>query len=177
MDYGQEDLKRRFQLIQRDRDKSGFVVSIKLRVPHCFCREHHAPAANRLIDDYRARHPLDTRDCIYVEHESGPELILYLGLGVAGLGLARESLSLLKSAIELVTAILKARCEGRKQGDSQHGPLVVVVQGFGPDDTFYEKQAIHADPEDPPTEKDVEESLNDVIQLIAEERARSGGTP
>ena len=157
---------------QRNGDTNGVAVSIKLKVPDCFCREHHAPVANRLIDDYRTQHPLDPRFCGYVEHESGPELLLYLGLGAAALGLARESLSLVKSAIELVTAVVKARSEGRKQGDSQHGPLVIVVRGFNPDGSFYEKQALQADLQSPPTKKAVEESLTGVIQLIAEERAR-----
>ena len=82
MDYGQEDIKRRLEDFQKD-NGNAFAVSIKLRVPHCFCREHHAPVANRLIDDYRRDHPIDPKRFQYVEHESGPELLLYLGLAVA----------------------------------------------------------------------------------------------
>lgn len=172
MDYWQKQIKDRLEAFQRDSGKDGFAISIKLKIPDCFCREHHAPVANRLIDDYRTRHSLDPRFCEYVEHESGPELLLYLGLGVAALGLARESLSLVKSTIELVTAIVKARCEGRKQGDNQHGSLVIIVRGFSPDGSFYEKHALQADLQSPPSKKAIEESLSGAIQLIAEERIR-----
>jgi hypothetical protein len=101
-------------------------------------------------------------------------LLLYLGLAVGVLAIAREGLGVLKSAIELVTAIVKARSDGRRQGDNQDGPILIVVRGFDSDDTLYEKKVLEADLDAPPTAKTIEESLTGVIQLIAEERARRG---
>jgi hypothetical protein len=172
MDYQQEQTKYRLEVFQRGTDGPGFSVSIKLRVPDCFCREHHAPVANRLIDDYRMCHPLDPTQCEYVEHESGPELLLHLAVVAGKLGLATAALTLVKSVIELVTAMVKARYEGRRKGDAQHGPLVIIVQGIDPDGAFYEKQVLEVDPHTSPSPKAIETSLTDTIQLIAEERAR-----
>ncbi len=142
--------------------QDGVSVSIKLRVSECFCREHHAPAANRLIDDYRAHHPLDSTTCKYIEHESGPELIVYAAvLGVA------------KGIIELIIAILNARREGRKQGDCQHGPLVIVVRSISPEGSSPEKQILKVDLNSSPTEEIVGKALSDAIQAIAEEVVRN----
>ncbi len=165
MDYWQEQIRSRLETFREHACKEGFAVSIKLRVSQCFCREHHAPEANRLIDDYRRHHLFDTREYEYVEHESGPELLLYFALGVS-------VLQVTKSAIDLVTAILKARSEGRKKGDNQHGPLVIVVRGFDPNGAFYEKEILKADLEAPPARSTVERCLTSVIQQVAEERAR-----
>ena len=172
MDNWQQDTTWRWNAFLQNKGKSGFAVCMKLRVSGCFCREHHAPAANRLIDDYRQRHPLDPKQCEYVEHESGPELLLYLGLGAAGLGLARESLSLLKSAIDLATAIVKARSEGVRRGDRQGGSLVILISGFDFEGASLEKQAIEAKIQSPPTKKTIQQSIDDVIQLLAEEKSR-----
>lgn len=63
-----------------------------------FHREHF-PRAYDIIDaSFVGLSP----DVEYVEHESGPELLVYLAVATAGITLA-------KSVIDLVTAILKAR--------------------------------------------------------------------
>ena len=69
----------------------------------CFHREH-SPCAYELIDSYLSR---STAESEIEEHESGPELLVYLAVATAGLTLA-------KSIIDLVTSIIKARSEGVK---------------------------------------------------------------
>ncbi len=56
-----------------------------------------------------------------MEHESGPELLVFLAVGTAALSLA-------KSVIELITAIFKARSEGVKKGDRPADPLELIVR-------------------------------------------------
>lgn len=97
-------------------------VSIKVRVVSgCFHREH-SPEAYRLIDDFVAH--AGARDAHYriEEHESGPEILVYLAVTTAGLSFA-------KSVVDLITAVIKARSEGIKRGDSPADPLEVIVRG------------------------------------------------
>ena len=78
---------------------NGLSVSIKVRViVGCYHREH-SPEAYRIIDEYLRSHP--STGISFQEHESGPELLVYLSLGAAGI-------SLTASVINLVTAIIKA---------------------------------------------------------------------
>ena len=80
----------------------GLAVSIKVRVASgCFHREH-SPQAYRMIDEYLQLHAPEDARWSFQEHESGPELLVYLAVTTAGLSLAA-------SIINLVTAIIKAR--------------------------------------------------------------------
>ena len=93
-----------------DDDDDGLAVSMKVRVTSgCFHREH-SPQAYRLIDEYLQLHALEDVRWSFQEHESGPELLLYLAVTTAGLSLAA-------GIINLVTAIIKARADGIKKGD------------------------------------------------------------
>jgi hypothetical protein len=69
----------------------------------CFHREH-SPHAFALIDSQLVSVPPGA-GFDFVEHESGPELLLYFALGTGALSLA-------KSVIDLVVAIIEARREG-----------------------------------------------------------------
>jgi hypothetical protein len=92
------------------------ALSVKVRVVSgCFHREH-SPHAYALID--RLQVPTDVE---IVEHESGPELLVFAAVAAAGFSLA-------KSVIELITAIIKARAEGVKRGDRPADPLELVVR-------------------------------------------------
>jgi hypothetical protein len=59
--------------------------------------------------------------CTFVEHESGPELLVFVSLTTAGISLA-------KSAIDLVVAILKARSDGVRKGDRPTDAVEVIVR-------------------------------------------------
>lgn len=96
------------------------AISIKVRVVSgCFHREH-SPYAYVVIDSQLAKFPTDS-ELVFEEHESGPELLVYLAVVTAGISLA-------KSVIDLITAIIKARAEGVKKGDKPSDPLEVIVR-------------------------------------------------
>lgn len=143
----------------------GLELSIKVRVTSgCFHREH-SPEAYRIIDDYLSTHRSD--DCLFEEHESGPELLVYLAVATAGLGLA-------KSVVDLVTTIIKARSEGIRNGDRPSDPLVLIIRGIGPDREFHEDELLRIDSHQPPTDQTIEDELTKAINQIAEERVRRG---
>ena len=114
----------------------GFApVSIKVRVEGgCFHREH-SPDAYRLIDDYTAAADLSDVHYQIEEHESGPEILVYLAVTTAGLSLA-------KSVLELITSIIKARSEGIKRGDSPAEPLEIIVRGHTKDGEYLEEKIL-----------------------------------
>jgi hypothetical protein len=60
----------------------------------------------------------------FCKHESGPEIIVYLAVGTAGITLA-------KSVIDFVTALIKARSGGIKRGDEPANPIEIVVRRYG----------------------------------------------
>jgi len=81
---------------------SEIPLSIKVGVVSgCFHAEH-SPLAYELIDRQLDALRSERQEFAVELHESGPELLVYAALGTAGLTLA-------KSVIDLVTAIVKAR--------------------------------------------------------------------
>ena len=115
---------------------AGFApVSIKIRVEGgCFHREH-SPEAYRLIDDYAKSADLSDVHYQIEEHESGPEILVYLAVTTAGLSLA-------KSVVELLTSIIKARSEGIKRGDNPAEPLEIIVRGHTKDGEYLEEKIL-----------------------------------
>jgi len=127
-------------------------VSIKVRVTSgCFHREH-SPHAYRLIDDFLARTDLSDTRCRLEEHESGPELLVYLAVTAAGLGVV-------KSVVELVTAIIKARSEGIKKGDRPSDPLELIVRGHSKGGEYFEETVLRIPAEHVITPKQIEDAL------------------
>jgi len=95
-------------------------ISIKIRAPSgCYHREH-SPNAYVIIDDYLRTLP-DEAGMVFEEHESGPELLVWLAVTTAGLTLA-------KSIIDLIATIIKARSEGIRKGDKPDRPLELIVR-------------------------------------------------
>ena len=113
-----------FVLINKQEEKNmdrihAESITIKIRTEHgCFCR-NHSRETNRLIDEIFQRN--NSYEFDYHEHESGPEIIAWLALGTAGL-------TVTKSLIDLITAIINACKEGRKKGDNQGGKLMLIVR-------------------------------------------------
>ncbi|MCJ7533092.1 MAG: hypothetical protein MUO64_18985 [Anaerolineales bacterium] len=108
-------------------------ISIKIRVSSgCFHREH-SPHAYRIIDEYLHSHP--SKDLAFEEHESGPEILVWLSLVIAGV-------SLTANVINLVTAIIKARTEGIKHGDRPSEPLELILRGFDEDGKMKEEKIL-----------------------------------
>jgi len=103
---------------RKDEDRP---ISIKIRPSGgCFHREH-SPIAYQIIDEYLYSH--QSSDFVFEEHESGPELLVFLAFATAGM-------SLTANIINLVTAIIKARSEGIHRGDHRDAPLELIVRGF-----------------------------------------------
>jgi hypothetical protein len=116
----QEDFRNRMHgfVVRKGALRPGSGVSIKVRIESgCFHRDH-SPEAYRIIDRKLTKLPGNVD---WVEHESGPELLVYLAVTTAGLTLA-------KSVIDLLTTIIKARSEGIKKGDQPCHPLVLIVR-------------------------------------------------
>ena len=95
-------------------------ISIKVRVSSgCFHREH-SPRAYALIDQALAK--LDRGTSLHLEeHESGPELLVYIAATTAAVSLATAILN-------LVATIIKSRSDGIKRGDHSSAPLELIVR-------------------------------------------------
>lgn len=137
-------------------------MSLKVRVTSgCFHREH-SPGAYAIIDDHlssmRSQVPFE-----FVEHESGPELLVLLALGTAGLGLA-------KSVIDLVITIIEARHEGVRRGDRPSDPVELIVRRVDYSDTFHEERILRVAYDDPVDAAEIERLLRSGIERVAAER-------
>ncbi len=96
------------------------AVSIKVRVSSgCFHREH-SPRAYEIIDGLLSS-TATPKEAGYEEHESGPELLVWIGLGTSVISLAA-------SVVALVTAIVQARSAGVRKGDKPREPLEIIVR-------------------------------------------------
>jgi hypothetical protein len=136
-------------------------VSLKVRITSgCFHREH-SPHAYALIDKHLASIPASQRsELAFVEHESGPELLVYLALATAGVTLA-------KSVIDLIVAIIKARTEGVNAGDRPNDPLEVIVRRVGDGDKFVEETVLRIGHTDPVNRADIEGRINAALKEMA----------
>ena len=138
----------------------GHVVSVKVRVESgCFHREH-SPEAYKIIDA-RLKRPPDHAEVI--EHESGPELLLYLAV-TAG------ALSLSKSVIELITEIFKARAAGIKKGDHPSDPLVLIVRRVDEKNEYREDVILRIGHDDAVDSGKIEKELTAAIKGILKRR-------
>lgn len=117
----------------------GTPLSIKVRVSSgCFHRQH-SPNAYRIIDEHiRAQRP---ENVSFEEHESGPELLVYVALATAGISLAAN-------VINLVVAIIKARAEGIEHGDGPHDPIELIVRGYDKTGSLREEKVLRFKPHD-----------------------------
>jgi hypothetical protein len=127
-------------------------VSIKVRIESgCFHREH-SPQAYKLIDDFVAKANKSDLHFQIHEHESGPEILVFLDFAKAGLTFA-------KSVIELITAMIKARSEGIKKGDRPSDPIELIVRGHSKDGEYFEEKILRIPHDKIVTTKVIEEAL------------------
>ena len=113
-------------------------VSIKIGVTSgCFHREH-SPRAYEIIDSHLAKLDREPRDFQYQEHESGPDILVYLALGAAGANLAA-------AVVGLVATVLRARSEGIRRGDHPHDPLRLKLKRTRRDGQFEEEIVLELD--------------------------------
>lgn len=122
--YWEKEFRSRINAFEANRSQKGegLALSIKIYGSGCFHREH-SPYAYRIIDGYLNSHHLKYDEVEFIEHESGPELLVYLALGTA-------AISLSKSILDLIITIIKSRQEGIKRGDRHQDSFELVVRGF-----------------------------------------------
>ena len=141
------------------------ALSIKLRVVSgCFHREH-SPLAYELIDSHMDR---SFPELEFVEHESGRELLVYMAVATAGLTLA-------KSVIVLITAIVKARSEGVKKGDQPSDPLELIVRRTHDGAEFREEMVLRIDHNDPVDSKLIEKQVAEALRKLLKKSGSIGG--
>jgi hypothetical protein len=143
------------------------AVSIKIRVVSgCFHREH-SPRAYDLIDLQMMKLP-PRPELGFEEHESGPELLVYLAVATAGITLA-------KSVIDLITAIIKARAEGVKKGDKPADPLELIVRRVDKGDEFHEEIMLRVGHKDSVDEKMIKKQVDQALRkLVRKDDATEG---
>lgn len=142
---------------------SDSAVSVKIRVTSgCFHREH-SPIAYSFIDTALDQPPRPERSFEFVEHESGPEILVYVAAATA-------SISLAKSVIDLVVAIFKARSEGIKQGDHPSHPLELIVRRSVEPDRVAEEVVLRVDHTDRTQASEVEERLLEALRKLIDHR-------
>ncbi len=88
-------------------------------------------------------------------------MLVWLALGRAGTTLA-------KSLIDLVTAIIKARSEGIKKGDSPSAPVELIVRKVITDDKIIEEKILRFDYEDEVNNEQIEKALKEAIEKITQ---------
>jgi len=156
---------REFELTRAPR-KGEVSVSLKVRVVSgCFHRQC-SPHAYTLIDKELASRTSRRPEFTFVEHESGPELLVYLALGTAGITLA-------KSVIDLVTAIIKARSEGINKGDRPSDPVEIIVRRVGDGDKFVEETVFRVGHADPVGRAEIEVGVDAALKrLFGDKRAK-----
>ena len=151
--WGQAFHKRMMDFATRRTARENEVpVSVKVGVTSgCFHREH-SPDAYELIDKHLASIPSGDTDFAFEEHESGPEILVYLTLTTAGVMLA-------KSVIDLITAIVKARAEGIQGRDHPRDPLRLVIRRTRRNGDFEEEIVMHFEAHEPVDKARIEKSL------------------
>ena len=151
--------RRRINRFSAPQPGHGDAISIKVRPQGgCFHRQH-SPHAYNLIDDYLRK--CTSLDFQFEEHESGPELLVWLALGTAGITLA-------KSVIDLVTAIIKARAEGIKMGDSPSAPVELIVRKVINGDKVIEEKILRFDYKDEVSAEQIEKAVTKAIEKISQ---------
>lgn len=135
-------------------------VSIKVGVVSGCYHAEHSPEAYAVIDQYLSSLP-DTGEFEFVPHESGPELLVLAALGTAGMTLA-------KSVIDLVTAILKARSEGIRRGDSPQYPLRLKIRRTDRVGQFEEEVALELEWHDDVDTEQVSDALSAALSQLVD---------
>lgn len=149
---------RSFELRRPPRE-GEMSVSLKVRVTSgCFHREH-SPHAYALIDERLASRPSSQAEFGFVEHESGQELLVYLALATAGITLA-------KSVIDLIVAIIKARIEGVKNADRPNDPIEVIVRRVDDGEKFAEEKVLRIGHNDPVNRAEIEAQINVALKRL-----------
>ncbi len=145
------------------------TISIKVRVVGgCFHREH-SPRAYEVIDQYLTEQPNVCSEIGFVEHESGPELLIWVAAGTAVITLA-------KGVIDLITAILRSRTGGVRKGDTPREPLEIIVRRTEGGGKFLEEFVMRIGHDGPidsnAIERKIEKALSGLVKKDAAAKPR-----
>lgn len=157
---------RRFE-VRRQPQPNELSLSIKIRVRSgCFHRDH-SPHAYALIDQQLGKLSRSETCLVFEEHETGPEVLVYLAVATAGLTLA-------KSVIDLVTAIIKARSAGVDKGDRPSEPVELVVRRISGEGEFREELVLRFGHKDPVVAQNIGQSLSEALRKLLEDKPKDG---
>ncbi|MCW4009788.1 MAG: hypothetical protein NWF05_04110 [Candidatus Bathyarchaeota archaeon] len=162
MSTGWEDVFRqridKFEAPFLDKDY-GRPISIKMRVNGgCFCHGHAPYAWREISRELESRYTKNAKFS-FEDHETGPELLVYVTFGAAGITLAA-------GIINLVTAIIKSRSEGVMHGDHPYNSIELIVRGFD-DDGKIKQEIVHRfESRDPVDKEFIEASLKTGIREL-----------
>ena len=127
----------------------------------CFHREH-SPRAYEVIDLALRAVPPDSAFS-FEEHESGPELLIFVAAATA-------ATSLTTALINLIAAIIKARSEGIKKGDRPSEPLELIVRKIDDATGFREEVVLRIASTDRVQKRHIAKLLNEAVRGLLNER-------
>jgi hypothetical protein len=146
------------QLKQHRPHRAGEVpVWIKVRIDLSTDGEH------AIVDRYRASIGSAGNDFGFEKHESGPEIIVFLSVGVAGITLAKE-------VIGLITTIIKARSETRRKGEMPADPIKIIVRRVDDEGGITEEIILRLGQTEIGRKEVVEQRLMDTLREVAKRK-------
>lgn len=131
-------------------DSGRLAVSIKLRPDRgcfgrCCCPESYAAAE-------RSHRPWHDRELVLEEHETGPEILSFVGAGM----------SLAAGVISLMVVMLDARARGKRRGE----PVKVIIRTIRKDGSYQEEEIMEVNCIDPITEIEIEETVRPALMRL-----------
>jgi len=152
--YWQSEFRERMLRFSRERPLGQHLipVSIKIRtLGGCFCPgcNPHFYRAMRLEIEKARR---EGEEFEVQEHESGPEILVYLAV-VGGV------LNISAAMTNLITAIIKARSEGSNAGDKPFNGVELIVRGHSKGDDYFEESILRVNSSEDITAKLVRDAL------------------
>ncbi len=154
-----QEFDERLRAFAERQGAMGLGISVKLPAAGgCFHRDH-SPRAYELIERRLDSiwHP--EFPCEYVEHETGPEFLVWVGAGTA-------VALLVKSIVDLVVAILKARSEGIKKGDCPREPVELIVRRSVDRDCVKDELTLRFGHEDKIDQAEIERCVAEVVRRL-----------
>jgi hypothetical protein len=159
-------IDRAIGLMNTPADYENYIsIKIKPAVGECCCLNHWQRTWT-IVNDYIYPYgPVKNEGAVLIEknkvrfvlecHESGPEVILYLGIGTA-------SIVLVKSVIDLITTLLKTR---QNEYHNRSGRFK-IIKHFQTKGLVEEEEIVEIDL---PLSEDIIKKLNDTIRNSIEE--------
>ncbi len=155
------EFDERMRAFAGGRAGAGIGLSIKVRVSSgCFHREH-SPHAYAIIDRDLAARTQSNVAADVLEHESGPELLLWLAAGTAVATLA-------KSIVDLAVVILKARSKGIEKGDHPRDPLDIIVRRSIGKESVKDEYILRIGHQDAIDESRLERLVEDAVRRLSD---------